>query len=54
MTVLTIRKPSSVNEINVNDASFPDPFFVLKRNDKTDDVRISQTDKLCSVTSSAP
>jgi hypothetical protein len=41
MTVLTISKPSSVNNININDASLPDPFFVLKQNDRTDDVRIS-------------
>jgi len=51
MTVLTISKPSSVNEININDASLSDPFFVLKNNDRTEEFRISQTNKLCSVTS---
>jgi hypothetical protein len=51
MTVPTKSKPSSLNEININDASLPDPLFVLKHNDRTEDVRISQTNKLCSVTS---
>jgi len=48
---LPISKPSSVNEISINDTSLPDPLFVLKNNDRTEDVRISQTNKLCGVTS---
>jgi hypothetical protein len=51
MTALTISNPSSVNEININDASLPNPLFVLNHNDKIDSVRISQMNKLCSVTS---